>query len=491
MRRSFVLIPALVAGAAFASGPAAIAGPSAPAVHTYPGSCGTPTLQACIDAAGTGDTIVLDAEILSTESALIQSSLTLTAADGIRPVIHRVYVYDGGAGGPLAVRVHGLNVLDTLGADFSGGTDHSLSVDHVRVTQGEGQATDGNAIYLSTTAPSSLTVTSSHIAFSNEWSGIGVYSAGTGNVKVRLVGDTITAHGATYAGSGVELQTTGTSTMDAVVMNSAFWDVANCNCGGSSGIFLYPKETSRMQVALVGDTFEATRSSAIGVRNALAAGGSGAVIAFDDVFAHSTCAAIYLDDSGGVAGRLRFLAGYNDSFANGFADVLDGRSPGAHLLAVDPRFVGRSVGDLRLSAASPLIDRGLACTPAGAASPDAAGRARLAGASVDLGAFERGARRPTGVVRVGTSGTDVLAGTPGADILCGLGGNDALSGRGGNDLLSGGPGSDRLAGGAGDDTLCARDGVRGNDRLAGGPGSDVGQADPGDPRISVERAARC
>jgi len=482
-------------------------GTRAATLWTYPGTCGTATLQACIDNAAAGDTIALAANDLSGEGATIGKSLTLTAATGFTPVLNRVSVYDGGASGAFAVVLNGFRATDIDGT-YTGGTGHSLSVSHVRIVQ-----TDPNASYpgisLDAAAPSSLTVTSSYVSFTDEWAGIELAGSWTGTSTFRAVGNYITALGATYAGSGIELDATGSAQLHADIMNNVIWDVANCNCGGASGLFLYPQDTSTSRVNLVGNTFEAVKSSAVGVRNGLAAGGHGSLYAYNNIFDHSTGAPMYLDDSGSAASALFALAaGYNDVYANGLPNILDGRSAGSHNLAKSPKFVSPSFGDMRLSSTSPLLNVGQVCSPGGVAMPDASGHNRLYGASVDLGAYERGAGAP-GLALLGTSGPDTLTGGSGNDILCGYGGNDKLSGGAGNDyidgwtgndtisggsgndILYGDAGADTLSGGSGNDRLCARDGVRGNDHLSGGTGTDSYQADTGDVRVSVEHAVTC
>ncbi|POR39934.1 calcium-binding protein [Methylobacterium sp. V23] len=81
----------------------------------------------------------------------------------------------------------------------------------------------------------------------------------------------------------------------------------------------------------------------------------------------------------------------------------------------------------------------------------------------------------SGVLRVGTAGSDLLAGSTGNDTLRGAGGDDDLRGGLGNDDLNGGLGNDTVNGGDGNDTVVGADG---NDALSGGSGEDqlFGQA---------------
>ena len=222
-----------------------------------------------------------------------------------------------------------------------------------------------------------------------------------------------------------------------------------------------------------------------------------AVDLFDDIIANASGAAVRLLNDPGTTGPFVLRGGHNDLFANGAPNQLAGTSIGPHL-TLPPRFIDPAGGNLRLKASSPLIDRGDTCSPGGVAGPDAAGRNRLFGPAVDIGAFEWNAG-PPGVVEVGTGSADTLTGGPRADILCGGGGNDTLLGGGGPDYLDGsrgsdhlhgGPGKDRLFGDEGNDLLCARDGQPG-DHLDGGKGKDAYRADPGDTKVSLERLGHC
>ncbi|MEM0943576.1 MAG: M10 family metallopeptidase C-terminal domain-containing protein, partial [Pseudomonadota bacterium] len=78
--------------------------------------------------------------------------------------------------------------------------------------------------------------------------------------------------------------------------------------------------------------------------------------------------------------------------------------------------------------------------------------ARLAGAGLDLGAFEIQPATP-----LGTEEADLLTGGLAGETLAGLAGDDTLLGGGGDDLLFGGDGADTLTGGAGSDTVSYAD----------------------------------
>ena len=468
-------------------------------VWTYPGSCSA-TLQACIDNAAAGDVIDLQANDLSSEFVSIPKSLSIFSLPGFSPTLLGIVVYDSGSAAPMSVTLDGFAVTEYIAATFSGGSGHSLTVNDVSVAQSASASSSGPGISLDAEAPANFSVTGSHVSFSNEWAGIDAFNNSSGPVSFQAIGNFITAHGAMYAGSGIELDTQSTGSMQADVMNNAIWDVADCNCGGASGIFIYPQSTSLMNVNLVGNTFSAVKSVDVGIRNSLAAGGLSTLYAFNNIFANSTSAALYLDDSESIPSRSVLHAGFNDYYKNALPNDVGTRTIGSGNLSVKPKFVAPGTGNLELASTSGLINKGQVCSPGGVANLDAAGHGRLFGSSVDMGAYERGAGTPTGLALVGTSGPDTITGTSGADILCGGGGNDVLNGKGGNDYIdggagndkiTGGSGSDMLFGGAGTDTLCGRDGVKGNDHLDGGAGIDGYRIDRGDVATHVEHVVTC
>jgi Ca2+-binding RTX toxin-like protein len=249
-------------------------------------------------------------------------------------------------------------------------------------------------------------------------------------------------------------------------------------------------------VNVIGNTIDNSATEAIQQRNSFTTGRL-VLNVFNNIFSHNDVRAIDLES--GQPGSLVFRAGFNDYFANGNPNRLDGQSEGTGNLTVDPRYADLSTKNFRLSSNSPLINAGFTCSPGGVANPDAAGKHRLSGRAVDLGAYENGGGTITGIVLLGTSGADALNGTSGRDILCGYNGADLLKGGGGPDFVDGGDGPDKVIGGpgvdlvlghSGDDILCTRDGTSG-DVADGGSGSDRAETDGGDTRISVEGSGGC
>jgi Ca2+-binding RTX toxin-like protein len=309
----------------------------------------------------------------------------------------------------------------------------------------------------------------------------------------------VTAHGDPESAGGFSVETSGTGETTADLYGNSIWSVAQCFCGDAAGISVASTDAGALVTNLVGNTIDRSASEGLEVDDSGPAEGHVTVNAFDDVYSRVAHSAIFLDPT--VDSTLTFRAGHGDFFAIGDANVLAGRSIGTGNLNANPAFVGEPTGNLALKATSSLVDAGAVCTPGGLANLDAAGHGRLFGASVDVGAFERGAAASTGTAFVGTAASDAFGGTAGADIMCGLGGNDVLIGKGGADWLDGGagadsliggPGPDRLVGGVGDELcMAAHDGVKGNDHVDGGPGTDRFTADPGDHLVRVERRGGC
>jgi Ca2+-binding RTX toxin-like protein len=374
---------------------------------------------------------------------------------------------------------------------------------------------------LEAAVPSSFVVTRSHIQIAgNEAEGITLNSHQTsaGLVSLSVIGDQISGHGNPESGSGIEIDLAGAGTTRADLLNDSIWDIASCNCGASAGILLDPQDAAIGDINVVGMSVERSRSEALYVLNESKSGGRMTLDLFNNIFSHAMDGAVGISSSAGVASRVTLSAGENDYYGDGFPNQLEGRSPGTGNLALLPHYVNGLKGDLRLTSTSPLIDKGIVCSPGGVANPDAAGLDRLAGATVDLGAYEFGAAPVNGLVRLGTAGNDNLNGSSGNDILCGYDGNDRIFGMAGNDFIDGGngndiidggagndilvggagndrligdSGSDHLYGGDGNDTLCANDGIRGNDHLDGGAGFDGYREDPGDIRTGVEHTTTC
>ena len=500
--RSAMVMAALAATAAAAAaisiggaGPVSAGGGAT--TETYPGSCqrgSGQTLQTCIDGLAPGSTIILTAEVID-EPAEITRSLTLRAIDRtLDPILGTLAVIADDASDSLRVRVSDIRMSLAV-IRLLDGHDHDIVLERLEIGDGAGFAQGLSAVI---DASASLRIVGSrvHGVLDDQESVLSVnVGAHVGTVRLDLLGNTVTANGNPDSGSGIGIDISGAGATTGAIRSNAIWDVARCNCGAAAGITLTVEGPPLIELDVIGNTIERSQGPGLAQRNDLTGSGRLELRLFDNVFSHvQTGVSLESGD-----GSLRVTAGHNAFFAHG-GNSLDGRSLGTGTIVADPRYVAAGSGNLRLRASSPLVDTGLTCPPGGIATLDAAGRGRLAGPAVDIGAYERNAAAPSGVVRLGDGGADTLVGTPGADILCGFGGPDRLLGNGGRDHLDGGAaadrlvggaGADRLLGGAGDDTLCARDGVAGNDRVDGGPGPDAARTDPRDGRVSVAGNAAC
>jgi Ca2+-binding RTX toxin-like protein len=483
--RPFVLLAAGALGAvALVVAPTPVAS-AAPTTWFYPSvDCplnGSDGLQNCIDHAASGDTIEITQEIL-TDVAIVNRSLTIKPdSPSLHPQLTYLAIRDQDLDGfrDIDVTVSGLRV--TLGVEGTlryGVRDH-VTLQHDVVGLGE---TNTRGIVVDAESPVDLDVESSYARTTDHQSAsLELYAQhASGTSRFRAVGNKVTQHLAPNhdSGSGIQVESTNGSRIDAAIYNNRVWDVVGDDAGGASGIFLYPDSASSMNADLVGNTFDTVGSHAISLRNDVDASHHVTLNVFDNIVSHATGSGVALNSS--VPGTLRFHAGYNDFFKLGQPNFYDGSKPGPGNRKVNPRYVDRPSGDLRLEHSSRLIDAGQACTSGGLANLDAAGHGRVAGTDIDMGSYEVGAGRPTGKVRFGTGHHDTLRGTSGRDILCGFGGNDTLRGRGAADFIDGGGGSDHLDGGPGADWL------------RGGPGRDTACTPvAGDHRASVERTASC
>lgn len=482
-----------------------------PLLLVFPGGCRQPDnglLQNCINTANSGDGIQIRTNTIDEHITIQDMSLALTAGAGFHPnIVQGAQI--GTSAGTYSVSITGIVFNAPVAVALDGGSGHTLTFNKVRITV----STVINNMYppalsIESMVPASMSLTRSVISNTSDFgSGVSLEAQNsTGRALFRLVGNRIS--GSAKSGGGLGFDGFGGGTVHLGLYNNVIQKFNCDSClsrgGTPSVIGISAEGTSHVLVNIVGNTIDHGGFPALRVVDAVEQSGSAqgtlTVNAFNNVFSNQKSSAIRLDSSASWGPTsLTFHAGRNDYYAIGQPNVLGGYSLGSGNLHLAPKYVSATTGNLRLQASSPLINRGVVCSPGGVADPDAAGHHRLAGASVDLGAYEYGAVTPTGVVLVGNGAADPLIGTDGADILCGMGGADLLKGMGGADYLDGGSGADEIVGGGGPDrlfgrsgadTLCAVDG-HGNDHLFGGAGTDAYKADPGDSLNGVEVHAVC
>jgi hypothetical protein len=475
---------------------------ASPVVLFFPGGCRAPdggSLQSCIKSARDGDLIRIRTNDIPDPIRIRNKSVSLEPAAGFRPVIGGTMTIEAKTGS-RTVTVNGIKARNGIVVNLTGGAGHRVTLNHDTIkAKGSGQG----ALRVFNTARSTVSVTGSRISSPTAWAVFYTSQSFAGRTAtLDLVGNRIT--GGYQTAAGVLISHSGRGDLIATIDNNA---ISGIHCGAScgfkplGGVFIAATNNGSTITNVVGDTIDdVSPQPAIGMTDTQTAGGRMTVNLFNSVITR-TPMAVGIDSSGASdASSLTFAAGYNDYHDVLHPSRLEGRSLGSGNLFVDPQYLDEYGGNLRVSPSSPIIDAGVVCSPGGIADPDADGNHRLAGTSVDMGAYEVNARRPTGVVLVGTPKDDTLKGTSGADIICGMASADALTGgRGpdyidggtGDDTLTGSRGADRLFGGPGDDTLCGHDGKRGNDLLDGGSGVDSYSADQGDTIVNVEQKATC
>lgn len=389
----------------------------------YPGDCAT-SIQQCVDLASDGYTIYVNADDAGPGFSVYSKSIEVSSGNGTK--YHTGYIAVGDGATPVHVRVSGFNVTQFVHATFDSSTGSSMTVQNVTVTAGAGYAA-AIAFYAEDSTSSFSLERSSALATGVQQPALKLAAFGNGaNATFHVVGNQFSGHGDTSSGAGIYLQMYDDAIVKADILNNTIWDVAHCSCGGASGIEVLANDTVHADVNIVGNSVERAGSAGILVSNSVAAGALLALDLFNNIFAHARGAGIWL--IAGAPATMAFRGGYNDTFGNGSANVYDGLPKGPGNLNVAPKFVNATIGDLRLKSASGLIDKGQVCSPGGVANPDAAGKTRLSGMSVDMGALERGAAAISGAVVLGTDGPDSLLGTGGNDIVCGYEGADTLHG---------------------------------------------------------------
>jgi hypothetical protein len=272
------------------------------------------------------------------------------------------------------------------------GGGHVFTVDDVTVTPGNTPSV--GALNIEVSVPATFVVTNSRFDIGGTRSTDGIFlfaNQPSGLVTFSAIGNRISGHANPDGSSGIEIGMAGSGTTRVNLLNDAIWDVGGCNCGGSAGIFISAQDKVNAVVNIVGASIHHPRANGLNVRSDLT-GGRVSLDVFNSVFSQAFGSAISLDSSSLALLKLR--AGHNDFYRNGFPNRLEGRLLGTGNLAVNPGYVNSGGGDLRLRRGSPLIDKGIKCPPGGIANPDAAGHNRLAGAGVDIGAYEFGAGTP-------------------------------------------------------------------------------------------------
>ena len=369
----------------------------------------------------------------------------------------------------------GLTHTGRINAEFSGGSGHTITIDGVGIDPPPSLSSQAD-ITFGVSVPATLTVRHSrlHITGDTDDAFEMNLQPSSGQVKVALIGNRISGHGNTSTNDGISLSAQGAGTVRADIDNSSIWDISGCS--GCAAVAVAATGSGTAVVNVVGNTVE---KAAQGLY-VLSLAGALTVNAFNNVFSHESGSAIFLTSSN--PSTLAFHGGFNDFFANGQVDQLDGHSLRDRQPPRAPKYVKPSADAISApEPGSPLIDTGVVCSPGQAlrtSTPQVTGDwpgrvltwARTNAAPVCLRARSSSGPRSTTVwserpVRTSSAGTAARTSS------MAKGGADYLDGGDGADIIFGGAGPDRLFGRSGNDTLCSHDGVESNDHLDGGPGA--------------------
>ena len=497
--RAIALLLSSVIASALVIVPVVPVAAGGPITWTWPDGTCSGTLQQCVTNASSEDTIEISTNaVVDERPTWLDKSLTLLAGPGFRPTIRRGLFF-AATTGTRTVLIRGLRFEGEVDLLLQGGANHVIDLRDLTIRSKASDGVANTALYIPAAVPSAITVRRATISNPRN-QGDGIEFDGyndTGTVQFTLVASRISGRGNAESGQGLGLYARGDGgSVNVDVHNTVIQDFARCDCGGAVGVRLLGGSTAQARFRLVGLTIDRSAGAGLSIDDRMGAGGHMNVDVFNTIVSRAKGPGVAIGAL--VASTLDVHMGSNAYSGNG-PNQLAGRSLGAQNVIASPRYVDPAAGNLRLRADSPLIDRGRTCSPGRLANPDADGRDRVAGRSIDIGAYERGGAAVPGEIRLSGDGPSLMIGTAGRDIMCGYGGDDELDGGGGPDFLDGGAGGDflvagigrdRLFGRGGADTLCAIDGA-GGDHLDGGPASDRYGVDPGDQRTRVEVKTRC
>lgn len=347
------------------------------------------TLQACIDAAGSGDVIETDAGYLD-ESISIDKSLTLM------PVPGRTFVAFGGGVTPRSVYItNGPNgetvnvVLQQLLIDpgyvhvgFYQGTGHSVTIRQSTITANM-TSTGTRGIDLDVRTAAVIKIEENLI----QSFGYPIYLLTLGNpgdsISLNVVGNRIFGANSSFSSQGIDLDLRGSGSVQATVLSNVIWGVAYCNCGNPAAIGISSSDSVQSYIRVGNNTID--QSGGIGIMDAGASGTSTQQLYVNNNIVTHCSSGMWLP---AFDSDVYISHNYNDYFGNTGANNYGGYQPGPQTYNFDPLNADQGFGYYVLQPNSPAIDLGNASAPAGVSQYDSFLRPRLLGFNVDLGAIE-------------------------------------------------------------------------------------------------------
>lgn len=360
---------------------------------TYPGvaPCDT-TLQACITGAVSGDTIeIATNDRIDENPIIIDKSLILRPAAGFTPLIGNpdpaspdvIRVRDAGVGGgSVSVLFEGLNFdAGRLFVEFDEDSGHRFEMTGSRVVHNINSNNEVGVDLSFVRTSSTIVLTNNFIASTGQPVAHFTGFAG-GDVEITLQGNLITSTNLDNSQHGIQLIVGGDENLVLNLFDNVVYQVAGCNCGSNSGVFILGRDTANLVVNATNNTFDDFPTGpGIDVRDT-----EGTSTVELNLFNNTVSNA---DQEGfivsGTAAGLTINNGFNNFF-NTLPNV--GIVEGQGTISVDPLFIDAAGGNYRLQAISPLIDAGTLTPPNGLPAVDADGLPRVVGDSVDIGAYE-------------------------------------------------------------------------------------------------------
>jgi len=381
-------------------------------VLRYPGPppCDA-SLQACIDGAAAGDRIEIGTQDAIDEDLSLTKPITLAPVRGYTPVFGNgptTRALTVAAPSPtvtgivpptLDVTLDGLtlnNVYVTI--SLFGGSGHRVEMSDCHLTNA---ISDSTAVGINVDARVPADVELTHNTIFTTGNPIRFFSQlPDGEATFTALGNVLSTTNVGLSAGGIVVDQRGSGTTTTNVSSNVIYNTGGCHCLQASGIDVGAFESADATVNVINNTLD--HAQEIRVRA-------------PDINAHLTVDVFNNIVSNSDTTPVRFPArtanlvinnGYNDLWVkDGVPGNFGGYLPGPGTFNLEPQYIGNQ--NYHLRATSLLIDHGTPIPDGGLPPEDADGNSRLAKLSVDMGAYEYGAQRPSATTTTTTTLTTV------------------------------------------------------------------------------------